>query len=82
MKRFFRCDDGGCDWFVVAVDLDDAKRRLQETGVEFGTDREVTWHELTAEEVSARKRCHRNNANAEIVALADAEIGEVFCSEW
>jgi len=36
MKRFFRCDDGGCDWFVVA----------------------------------------------EIVAFADANVGEVFCSEW
>jgi len=75
MKRFFRCDEQAATWFVVASGLEHAQSLLREMEVED----EVKWRELTAEE-AAERRCHGDDGD--IGALADANLGDVFCTEW
>jgi len=40
-KRFFAVDDGGCEYSIVAADLEHAKHLLRSAGVEFTVDDEA-----------------------------------------
>jgi hypothetical protein len=89
MKRFFRCDDGDgrAEWFVVADDLEHAQRLLRDLGSEFGPggvpfdEAGLVWREMSVEQAASKTRCHREDGTPPI-ALSDAEVGEMFCSEW
>lgn len=62
-KRFFECDDNGCDYLIVATDMDHAKQIMRDARVEFGDpgvplDQAVglAWRELPIERAD-RIRC-------------------------
>lgn len=89
VKRFFYVDDDGCiDYHMVARDMDHAKAMFRKAGVTFGPDEvpidqatTLEWTELTPEQAAERKRCHTEDDRG-IISLADAQIGDWFCSEW
>lgn len=88
-KRFFELDDDGhIQYILVAVDLDHAKSLLRESGCLFGPDEvsldkatTLTWTEMPAEKVARKIRCHTQDERG-VICLADASIGDWFCSEW
>ncbi len=91
-RRFFHLDDeGNVSWWIVATDVEHAKRILREMGAEFGQDgvfldeaeRQglVEWEEMDAERVARVLRCHRDE-DGDTRPLADCEMGDSFCSEW
>ncbi len=87
--RFFECDDDDeVTYTIVAIDLDHAKNVIRKAGIEFGSpsqplDRAVglTWRELSKERVARMLRCHTDDERG-VIPLAQARIGEWFCSEW
>lgn len=88
-KRFFHLDDDGCIWYlVVARDLEHAKQTLREVHCLFGPAESpmdaadtLTWTEMDAARVSGYRRCATQDDRG-VIALADAEIGDWFSSEW
>jgi hypothetical protein len=89
-KRFFvATDDSYVDYTVVAVDLDHAKNVLRDSGVEFG-DPSVTldkahldWSEIPLQRARAiRCQTAESDNNRGVIPLAEADIGEWFCTEY
>lgn len=94
MSRYFELDDNGATYFVVATDLDDARRILGASGCEFGDHGEggpgplaeaeaaglVTWREIDASE-AARKRCHTDDERGTL-PLTECHLGDIFCTEY
>jgi len=92
--RYFVLDDNGAYYFVVASDLDHARRILGASGAVFGDHGErgpgplaeaeaaglVTWREIDASEAS-RKRCHTDDGRGTI-PLTECRLGDNFCSEY
>ena len=89
MKRFFELDDNGdIHYLLVALDLNGAKALLLASGSTFGREETsleaaegLTWTELTAAEVAKVTRCHTEDDRG-VIALSDACVGDLFCSEW
>jgi hypothetical protein len=89
MKRFFHLDDDGhVTYLIVAVDLIAAKEILRSHGVTFGQEEtplddatSLTWTEMTPEQVATKQRCHTEDERG-VIALADANVGDWFSSEW
>lgn len=85
--RHFECDDDGCQWFIVAVNLEHAKEILRRNCDAFGQNgvpfdqAELIWTELSTEVVSKKMKCWRDDS-VEPTPLAQCHIGEAFCSEW
>lgn len=88
--RFFKCDDNGAFWFVVARDLEHAQSLLRGTNAEFGPcgvpyDQAaltlLIWEEMTPEQVAKITRCSREDGSPPIL-LSEAVIGDMFCSEY
>lgn len=92
--RFFRVDDGGSHWTVVARDQDHCMEILRAQGATWETDagREVhvdgalelaivEIQEMTPEQVASVQRCHTEDDRG-VIPLAAARIGDAFCSEW
>ncbi|MGN6108952.1 MAG: hypothetical protein ACTHU0_27850 [Kofleriaceae bacterium] len=87
-KRYFRADDDGVRYSVVANDLEHARRILRECGVGFGESaaevgREPTWEEFDAER-AGRVRCDtsEDDRGRGTIPLTECDLGEWFCSEW
>lgn len=88
-KRFFELDDDGCIfYFIVARDLDHAKDLMRESKSLFGPDEvrfdeatTLTWTEMAVADVAKKTRCHTQDDRGTI-PLADANVGEWFCTEW
>ena len=95
-KRYFIADQAGNYWWVgVARDRRHFIELLGEQGAEFEAETEidpvgirdaiamgiVTVRELGAEEVARRQRCHTEDERG-VIPLAEAAIGDLFCSEW
>jgi len=88
-KRFFDVEDGGASYTIVALDLEHAKQILRDHGVEFTKDdgntapiddsafADLEWCERSPEgrHVFLDDGCNR-------IALADATLGDFFCSEY
>lgn len=88
VKRFFWLYDDDVDYYIVARDLDDAKRMIREAGVEFGdpsrpldTAEGLTWAELSADSAAKKTHCHTEDGRG-VIAFSEAELGDWFCSEW
>lgn len=92
-KRFFRVDDGGAIYFLVALDLDHAKQLLRDSGVEFTAEdgysypidapevAAAEWREISAQ-AAARKRVWLGDDGAPPqTVLAACSVGEWFSSE-
>ena len=88
-KKFFELDDNGdAQYLIVATDLDHAKRIMRDSGIEFGDPPQplddaagITWSELPPDAVAKKARCHTEDHRG-IIRLADADVGDYFCSEW
>lgn len=92
-KRFFELDvnDGGITYTVVATDLQHAEQLMRDSGHEFGDPSEkydaaktrgvLSWTEMSPDRVAHKTRCHTEDDRG-VIPLADACIGEWFCSEW
>ena len=88
VKRFFRLDDGCVSYLLVARDLDHAKQLLRESNCMFGPGElpldaaaTLTWSEMDAAQVVQKQRCHTEDARG-CIPLAEADVGDWFCSEW
>ena len=78
-KRFFKLDDDGIYYLVVASSLAQAQQLMAATFCEFGHG--AVWSELTHEQVDQKHRCHTEDERG-VVKLAEADIGDWFSSEW
>ena len=79
-RRFFQADDGAL-YYVVAVDLEHAKRVLADAHVELDAGGVgVTWSEMEPARVR-RIKCDRDDGNPK-VALGECSLGEWLCTEW
>ena len=72
----------------MARDIDHAKELFRKAGTLFGPDEvnidaatTLEWTELTHDEAARKTRCHTEDERG-IIALADAALGDWFCSEW
>lgn len=79
-KRFFRADDHGARYWVVDSDLDSAKKRLDEAGVEFESPK---WTEMSVEEAN-KVTCNTDEDARERgrIPLTACDIGEWFSTEF
>ena len=88
-KRFFRLAEDDCVYyFIVARDLEHAKTIIRDTQIEFGDPgltldqaSGLAWSELTPEQIAKLTKCHTEDDRG-VIALADADLGDWFCSEW
>ena len=88
--KWFKCEDDGATWWVVAVNIEHAKEILRRNCDAFGQDgvsydkADLEWSELTAEQAAKVTRCHREtrDGKGEVVPLNQCYIGDAFCSEW
>ena len=97
-RRFFIADDPGQHWIGVARDRDHFIDLLEQQGAEwegylldelqtYGVREalaleEVEIRELTPDEVATKhQRCHTEDERG-VIPLAEAAIGDLFCSEW
>ncbi len=78
-KRFFKLDDDGTYYLVVASSLTQAQKLMAATCCEFGHG--AVWSELTLEQVAQKQRCHTEDERG-VIKLAEASIGDWFSSEW
>lgn len=82
MKRFFQCDYHGATWWVVANDLEHAKKLLRSHECTWaGLPRELDWVEMTPERIAVTN-CDRGDGSPVPLADFDCDIGDVFCSEY
>jgi len=91
-RKYIAVDDGGCEYVIVARDIEHAKQILREHSVEFTKEdgdsapmddpafAGLEWCELGAER-AARIKVHTDDGRG-IVSLSDCQIGDFFCSEW
>jgi hypothetical protein len=91
-KRFFRLDDDGLYWLVVANDeahaievmgtaeweLHDGQLVQTARALELG---HVSIVELEPLAAARHTRCHTEDERG-VIPLVDAAIGDAFCSEW
>lgn len=96
-KRFFRITDGGADWSVVAIDREHAVSIMRDMGATWEADTDVGCvdvgidvainhqlvdvTEMSLEDVERQLRCHTEDDRG-VIPLAQARIGDAFCSEW
>lgn len=88
-KRFFLLeDDGELRFYVVAIDLNNAKDIIRKSGIEFGSPSaqldqasDLSWSELSEDRVDRTTKCHTEDERG-IIKLRDAAIGDYFCNEW
>ena len=84
LRKFFLCEEDGADWYVVALDLEHAKKILRDSGYEFGQEgvpfdlADLTWSELTSDRLGGQYR----RDDGSVSPLLDANLGESFCSEY
>lgn len=86
-QRYFRCDDNGCDYTFVALDLDHAKRLLAESGTVTVAESDagypgivrVEWSEMDAER-AARMTC--DDMEGHRGPLTEFGPGDWFSSEY
>jgi hypothetical protein len=81
-------DDGHIQYSLVARDVEHVKELFRAAGTlfgpyEVGVDAATTleWSELTHQEAALKTRCHTEDDRG-VIAPADANIGDWFCSEW
>jgi hypothetical protein len=88
--RYFKADDGGMDYTIVARDLDHANEILRASGLEFCNDdgdsvpfdqAKFTWREYSAKR-AAKIRCFVDDGGAGPYPLNTFGPGEWFCSEY
>lgn len=89
-KRYFVLDDDYASYYVVATDLNHARSLIRDSGAEFGDPSapldqaeargDVWWKEIGVE--AAGKMQGRTEDERGTILLADANIGEWFCSEY
>lgn len=89
-KRFFELDDGAY-YLVVAHDPEHAVEIVRAAGIDFTcfgipydeaiARGDMFWRELSAADVARHERVHTQDDRG-IIPLADARVGEWFCSEW
>ncbi|MGN6107254.1 MAG: hypothetical protein ACTHU0_19255 [Kofleriaceae bacterium] len=86
-KHFFRADDHGVRYWVVARDLNHAKRVMRDCGIEFGVSsseagKDPAWEELDAER-AGHTRCDtsEDDRGRGMIPLTECDLGEWFCSE-
>jgi hypothetical protein len=87
-KRFFKLDDGGIYYLVVASSMEHAKQLMRESQCVFGPDEDafdaaagLVWTVLSPDQVAQKQRCHTEDDRG-VIKLADANIGDWFSSEW
>lgn len=85
--RYFKADDGGTDYTIVATDLEHAKSILRASGLEFNDpsvpfdDAEIEWHEISAER-AAQFKCYEDDGSIGPWPLDTFAAGNWFCSEY
>jgi hypothetical protein len=91
-KKYFGVDDGGAEYIIVARDVEHAKQVIRDHGIEFTKEdgdsapiddpafASLSWDEIPPERAAALK-VSVDDGRASI-PLADAELGDFFCSEW
>lgn len=95
-KRFFIAEDGGCRYYMVAVDLDHARNMLTKAGVEsearysslrraipIAEEPSVTWTEVGVDRAS-KIRCNTSDDDRGrgTIPLAACDLGEWFSTEY
>lgn len=86
-QRYFRCEDNGCDYTFVALDMDHAKRLLAESGTATVAESDagwpgvdpVEWSEMSTER-AANYMC--NDDNGRRGPLTTFGPGDWFSSEY
>lgn len=89
-RVYFRVDDGGVDYTIVATDRAHAERLLRESGCEFCNDdgdnvpfdqAVLEWTEISAER-AAQIRVYEDDGRTGPFPLNTFEPGDWFCSEF
>lgn len=89
VSRFFRFDDGGATYWVVATDLEHARRILRGTDIEFDDGLSfdkamekgaIVCTELTRERAEALKATDEHDGTTR--KLAECDVGSWFSSEY
>jgi hypothetical protein len=93
-KRYFTVDDGGCDYTIVARDVEHAKQIMRDSGVEFTKEDgdsapvddpafdSLEWVELLGERLYKIRVHQDDNASGPTVPLIDCNLGDWFSSEF
>lgn len=89
-KRFFKFEIDGATYWVVAVDLDNARDVLRESGAEFGQEGEsldsaterglVSSKEITGTRVKVDTS--EDDRGRGMIPLSECDLGEWFTSEY
>jgi hypothetical protein len=70
--------DLGAEWEI----WDSGTRSVSVVGIDRALAMDEAWiRELEPEEVARRQRCHTEDERG-VIPLAEAAIGDLFCSEW
>lgn len=88
-RRYFDCEDNGCSYSFVAVNLEHAQKLLADAGCAVAeTDKgmegvvALEWSELTPAEAEEKHPRCRDDENDRVAPLTSYDIGMWFSSEW
>ncbi len=90
-KRFFKADNHGATYWVIATDLEHAGKILAGAGIEFSdgvTDglpfelAKIAWTEMTTEAAALVKVTDDDDAGVFTWPLTEHVLGSWFCSEY